>query len=79
MISTTTSVVLTGAIVAGTNLIDKKSISPKQLIGWGVYALAMAAFNEGNEKITAQFALIVLTGVLFTNMIKLAKGTGLSS
>lgn len=78
MISVASSVALTGGIVAGANLLDSRSVSPRQLIGWGVYAVLMAGFNEVDPKIAEKFALIALIGVLFVHLPKLTKGMGLS-
>jgi hypothetical protein len=78
MISPVASAALTGAIVAGANLVDKRKVSGKQLIGTGVYLVGLAAINETDPKIAETFALIVLIGVLFTQGPKLAKGIGLA-
>ena len=77
MLGTTTAVVLTGITTAGANLLDHKSVSPRQLIGLGLYAIIMAAFNEGNEKLAGQFAMIVLVGTFMLHLPKLVKGLGL--
>ena len=78
MISTAGSVALTGAVVAGANLLADKRVSPRQLIGWGVYAVIMAGFNEADSKVAEGFAMIVLIGVLFVHLPKLTSGLGLS-
>ena len=78
MISPMSSAVITGGIVAATNLVDKRSVSPKQLIGFGVYLIGLAALTEVDRGIAEKFALIALIAVLFNQAPKLAKGTGLA-
>lgn len=78
MISPVASAALTGAIVAGANLVDKHEVSAKQLIGIGVYVVGLAAVNEVDQGIAEKFALIVLITVLFTHGPRLIKGMGLA-
>ena len=76
MIGVTTSVVLTGGIVAASNLIDSKPMTPRLWIGWGVYAVSMAAFAEANNDIAAKFAGIVLATTIGLHLVKVSKGLG---
>jgi hypothetical protein len=78
MISPVACAALTGAIVAGANVVEKKTVSGKQLIGTGVYLVGLAGINETSPDIAGKFALIVLIGVLFTKGPALVKGMGLA-
>lgn len=71
--NTTTSVVLTGAIVIGTYIAEGKKFPPKIFVGMAVLVLVLAALSDANAKFGQQFGLLILVSAAFTYGERLAK------
>lgn len=70
---TTTSVVLTGAIVAAGQWADDKQISIKMVVGVGILALSLAALSEVNTQLAEQFGVLILVGAFLIYVVPVTK------
>jgi hypothetical protein len=77
MISPISSAAATAGIVVVSNVLAKKPVTSRLIIGSGVYLFFLAALNESRPELAAQFAILVLVAVLFTYTPTLFKGLGL--
>lgn len=59
-----TAALATGGIVAIANLTQHKSLTFRQLLGTGVYAILLAMINESEPGLASKFAVLVLVGAL---------------
>lgn len=75
---TTTSVVLTGAIVAAGQWADDKQISIKMVVGVGILALSLAALSEVNSTIAEQFGVLILVGAFLIYVVPVTKALKLT-
>lgn len=64
--NTTSSVVLTGALVIGTYIAEGKKFPPKIFVGMAVLVIILAALSETNPKFAQQFGLLILVAAVFT-------------
>lgn len=78
MISPVTSAVLTGGIVTTANLINKHSLSFRQLAGVGIYVIFLAMINEANGSIASNLGLAVLITTTFLYVPKIMSAIGLN-
>lgn len=77
MISPVTSAVLTGGIVTTANLINKHSLSFRQLAGVGIFVIFLAMMNEANSDLASKFGLAVLITTTFLYVPKIFSAIGL--
>lgn len=73
---TTTSLVLTGGVVALGQWSQKKSVSIRMFVGIGFVAIILAALNNANPKLASQFAALILVAALLMNVIPISKAFG---
>lgn len=78
MISPVSSAVLTGGIVATSNLITKHKFTFRQLAGVGIFVIFLAIFNEANPKIAGLLGLTVLITTSFMYVPKIITATGIA-
>lgn len=76
--NTTTSVVITGAIVAFGQWVQDKQITIKMVVGIGLLALFFAVISEANAEFAQQMALLVMVGAVFIYGPDVVKGLGVS-
>lgn len=77
--NTTTSVVLTGAIVTLGQWLESKKVTMKIWIGVGVMAVMLAVMAEADPKLASQFGLLVLLGAVLIYAVPIGnalKGAG---
>lgn len=70
--NTTTSVLLTGALVIGTYIAEGRKFPPKVFVGMAVLIIILAALSETNAKFAQQFGLLILVAAGFTYGQRLA-------
>lgn len=78
MISPVTSAVMTGGIVATANLVDKHSLSFRQLAGTGIYVILLAMMNEANSDLASKFGLLVMLTAAFIYAPRIVTALGLT-
>jgi len=69
----------TGAVVTVAQLVQKKSLTFRQVAGVGIYAIILAGINEANSDLAQKFALLVLIGVLLRYSVTVTKALGFAS
>jgi hypothetical protein len=74
--STVSAAVITGGIVAGANLVDNKGLQARQLIGVGLYVVALSILNEINSDFASKLAVLVLVGVAMTQTPRILSSVG---
>lgn len=76
--NTTTSVVLTGALVALGQWTNDKQVTVKMVVGVGLVALFLAAMSEVNQPLAQQFGVLILVGAVFIYGPDVMKGLGVA-
>ncbi len=62
--NTTTSIVLTGAIVTLGQWLKDKKVTMKIWVGVGVCAVILAVLSEADPKLASQFGALILIGAV---------------
>lgn len=73
---TTTSVILTGGVVALGRWSKDQKIEFRQFVGVGVLAIFIAAIANTNQQFAEQLALLVLIAALLVYVIPISKALG---
>jgi hypothetical protein len=76
--NTTTSAVMTGAIVYGGRWAQSKPIDIKVAIGTAGIAIILSLLAQTNEKLAQQFGLLILIGASFVYLPTMVEKLGLS-
>jgi hypothetical protein len=64
--NTTSSVVLTAAVVYIGHKAQDKQVSMRFIVGLGMVAIILAAVGEANQKFAEQFGLLILIAAVLT-------------
>jgi hypothetical protein len=76
--NTTTSAVMTGAIVYAGRWSQGKPLDIRVGIGTAGIALGLSLLAQGNQKLAQQFGLLILFGAALVYIVPIVKGLGLN-